>query len=477
MATSGDRGSKKKASNDPPEEDRISALTQELLVDILSLLTYKEAARTSVLSKRWVDMWKYVPNLELDYGSMVNKSLGERKTYIQLVSKVLAQHKGPKVNSLRVCLQLASTSNSNGDIERWVEFAISKGVERLELDFNSESAELEFDRMYEEFRGYPVHSRLKFFHQSRVLLGLFNVQCFRVLRLRYVHLSDMILHHLVSRCHLLEKLVLERCDGLVKVNATPLDSSSVLPLKHLEIVRCPYVKEIEIDAPNLVTFRYDGCKVDLRMENVSKLKEIYLRVQDFSNYREVGIKYISPYDLLLQHQSKFVQLETLTFEKDFSKHWYNGSVDEFPFLKQLTVYVDSRDGLSDDYDHLVPLINACPSLHQLSLQSMIDEDEDPMYDYPIMVSDSGPWEELRPSIKVLEITGFDTYSTDSFLDYVLHHFVMLEKLILNHRKRHRRAPALYYDSDSDEDRPEATIAKCISHWKSLFPSTVEFVVL
>ncbi|CAN1778351.1 Putative F-box protein At5g38390 [Linum perenne] len=472
MATTGDRGSNKM--------DHISALTHELLVEILSLLTFKEAARTSVLSKRWVDLWKWIPNLEFEYGSMVDHSLVGKKTYIQLVSKVLAQHKGPKVNKFRVCLQLTGTSNSGGDIERWVEFAISKGVERLELDFNPEFAEMEFDRNYEEFGGYPVHPKLKCFYHSRVLLGLSNVQYFRALRLRYVHLTEVMVHHLVSSCHLLEKLVLERCDGLVKVKATALPASSaLLPLKHLEILRCPYVKEIEINAPNLVSFCYDGCKVDIQMENVSGLKEMNLRIRDFSNYIEVGIRYVSPYDLLRQHQSKFVQLETLTFEMDFMKHWYADSIDEFPSLKQLTVYVESQDGLSDDYDRLVPLLNACPSLHRLSLKSTIDESEEPMYDDPYTESDDGPWEKLQTSIKVLELTGFDTYSTDPFLDYVLHHFVMLEKLIINHRKSHESPSPYYYDEEepSDAETAEAAIALCISHWKSLFPSTVEFVVL
>ncbi|CAN1300502.1 Putative FBD-associated F-box protein At1g61330 [Linum perenne] len=422
MATTGDRGSNKK------EVDYISALTHEVLVEILSLLTFKEAARTSVLSKRWVDRWKWIPNLEFEYGAMVDRSLVGKNTYIQLVSKVLAQHKGPKVNKFRVCLQLTGTSNSGGDIERWVEFAISKGVERLELDFNPEFAEMEFDRYYEEFGGYPVHPKLKCFYHSRVLLGLSNVQYFRALRLRYVHLTEVMVHHLVSSCHLLEKLVLERCDGLVKVKATALPSSSaLLPLKHLEILRCPYVKEIEINAPNLVSFCYDGCKVDIQMENVSGLKEMNLRIRDFSNYIEVGIRYVSPYDLLRQHQSKFVQLETLTFEMDFST---------------------------------------------------IDESEEPMYDDPYTESDDGPWEELQTSIKVLELTGFDTYSTDPFLDYVLHHFVMLEKLIINHRKSHESPSPYYYDEEepSDAEKAEAAIALCISHWRSLFP-TVEFVVL
>ncbi|CAN1778370.1 F-box/LRR-repeat protein 25 [Linum perenne] len=482
------------------EEDQISRLTHDVLVEILSFLTLKEAARTSVLSKRWVDLWKLLPNLEFDYGSMVKEILVEKKTYIQLVSKVLAQHKGPKVDKFRVCLQLMSTSNSGGDIERWVEFAISKGVERIDLDFNPEIPGMESDEDYEEdCDGYYSILRSRSFYQSGVLLGLSNVQYFRSLRLRYVYLTDVIFHHLVSCCHLLEKLVLDCCGGLVKANATALASSPSLPLKHLEIRSCYHLKEVEIYAPNLVSFCYNGGIVDLRMENVSSLKEMDLRNPD-SDYGMVG--YVSPYDYLLRHHSKFVRLETLTLQMniDQMKPQHIRSVNEFPFLKHLTVYVESYHGLSDKYDRLVPLINACPSLHRLSLkvhsstysllnqpysdscksdpffcliwQSTLGDYEKPKHDYPFMLSAGGPWEEMQPSIKVLEITGFDTNSTDIFLDYVFHHFVMLEKLVINHRKWKP-----LFQEEVVPANAEAIVALCISHRRSLFPSTVEFVVL
>ncbi|CAN1189620.1 Putative F-box/LRR-repeat protein At5g02700 [Linum perenne] len=438
MATNDDRGSKKRRDCPEGVEDHISALKHELLVKILSLLTFKEAARTSVLSKRWVDLWKWFPNLEFDYGSVDNERLVERNTYIQLVSKVLAQHKGPKVNNFRVCLQLTSTSNSGGDIERWVAFAISKGVERLDLEFNPNSQVSGSDDDYDEHIEYYEILDFKCFYHTRVLQGLSDVQFFRALRLRYVHLTNVMVHHLVSSCHLLEKLVLDRCNGLVKVKVTALAAwSPLLPLKHLEILRCPYVKEVEIHAPNLVSFCYDGWTVDLRMENVSSLKEIDLRIKDRSNYKEVGIEYVSPYILLIQHQSKFKQLQTLTFEIDLEKAWYFMSVDEFPFLEQLTVYVKEYDRLSDEYYRLYALINASPSLHRLSLKVkyFLDDTLDPSYDdRSFRVPCNCPWEELRPSIKVFEILGFDPYNIDMFLDYVLNHFIMLEKLIINNRR-------------------------------------------
>ena len=45
----------------------------EVLVRIPSFLTLKEAARTSILSKRWIDLWMRVPWLDFDASVVLDK--------------------------------------------------------------------------------------------------------------------------------------------------------------------------------------------------------------------------------------------------------------------------------------------------------------------------------------------------------------------------------------------------------------------
>jgi hypothetical protein len=46
--------------------DRLSALPDELLRHVLSFLPSRQAVQTTVLSKRWVDLWRSVPAINLD---------------------------------------------------------------------------------------------------------------------------------------------------------------------------------------------------------------------------------------------------------------------------------------------------------------------------------------------------------------------------------------------------------------------------
>jgi hypothetical protein len=45
------------------KNDWIRNLCDDILVNILSLLTIKEAVQTCILSRRWSDVWAYVPVL------------------------------------------------------------------------------------------------------------------------------------------------------------------------------------------------------------------------------------------------------------------------------------------------------------------------------------------------------------------------------------------------------------------------------
>lgn len=52
-------------------DDRISKLSNDLLLKILSKLSTEEAIRTSVLSKRWEDAWKEISIIFFDMRKVI----------------------------------------------------------------------------------------------------------------------------------------------------------------------------------------------------------------------------------------------------------------------------------------------------------------------------------------------------------------------------------------------------------------------
>uniref|UniRef100_M4EM18 FBD domain-containing protein n=1 Tax=Brassica campestris TaxID=3711 RepID=M4EM18_BRACM len=80
-----------------PRIDRISALHDDLLLNILSQVPTKDAVTTMVLSKRWCLVWTMVPKLEYD-----DTSKEGRKSLWRLVDKFLQLHKAPVLECLRI---------------------------------------------------------------------------------------------------------------------------------------------------------------------------------------------------------------------------------------------------------------------------------------------------------------------------------------------------------------------------------------
>ena len=85
--------SKKQKALDYDGEDIISNLHDSILSHILSFLPTKEAARTSLLSKRWRYFWTYVTTLEFHDESQYkfHAAITVKQKFLQLVNWILRQ--------------------------------------------------------------------------------------------------------------------------------------------------------------------------------------------------------------------------------------------------------------------------------------------------------------------------------------------------------------------------------------------------
>ncbi|XP_071922815.1 F-box/LRR-repeat protein At3g58900 isoform X5 [Coffea arabica] len=237
-------GPRKCAKIGQPLKDQISRLPDEILVYILSCLTLKEAARTSVLSKRWIDLWRSMACLDFDASKVLKKMFSipswgryadfvrkERHKYVEWVDKVLLQSdKSLALDYLRVAFYL---DNCYGDeIHKWLQHAFARRVQRLELnlfpDDDPPATQESYTFHYELFcpssgQSQPGYSEIH--HHAQI-----GFKSLRALSLISVNVTGEVLEFFLINCPFLERLVVEASSVLINLRVC----GPSIALKYLE---------------------------------------------------------------------------------------------------------------------------------------------------------------------------------------------------------------------------------------------------
>ena len=208
----------------------ISQLPDDILVHMLSFLTLEEAVRTSVLSHRWKHLWPFFsgslnfddPDTMWDIADEKKKMKFERKKFIKRVNRILKFLRGSNLDEFRVCFEF--NKDFKDLIDGWVDFAISKGVKRLELGFSPTWACLGPKRYT--------------FPHDLFSVGVSCISSLTSLTLLYVHVAGELLEHFLSNCPLLERLYVSNSEDIVNLKIW----GSTLWLKYLHIIQCSQFK-------------------------------------------------------------------------------------------------------------------------------------------------------------------------------------------------------------------------------------------
>ncbi|XP_009603961.1 F-box/LRR-repeat protein At3g26922-like isoform X2 [Nicotiana tomentosiformis] len=240
-------------------EDRISQLPDEILVHILSFLSVKEAADTSVLSKRWLPLWRYISRLNFDatkplYEVLLDHKLRKRhmKKYVRWVNHTLQRCKAQRLDQFRVCFDLNKFAQH--EIDKWLEFAFARQVQRLELDLLKGGENLRlFDYCYTfpaqllDLNHYAGQTHSNYVNKFPPLWNNFN--SVKVLLLKSVKVTGEVLEFFLHNCPFLEEMVVRGAATLVNLEVV----GPSLKLKHLGIWSCPDLESLKIRDTNLVT--------------------------------------------------------------------------------------------------------------------------------------------------------------------------------------------------------------------------------
>ena len=92
-------------TEDVTSSDMISHLPDDLLLGILSLIPISEAMNTSLLSKRWISLWKMMPVLEYVENSCPNMT---SHGFLEFCRRSLQLHEATVLKTLTIKLKKQS---------------------------------------------------------------------------------------------------------------------------------------------------------------------------------------------------------------------------------------------------------------------------------------------------------------------------------------------------------------------------------
>ncbi|CAI9116941.1 OLC1v1018237C1 [Oldenlandia corymbosa var. corymbosa] len=404
-------------------EDRISQLSDEIPIGILSFLRLEDAARTSVLSKRWIDLWTFVPRLDFDASTDLAEIMKlnnawqnsrqhfgflklrhqKREKYIEWVNKVLQSHKSLDLDTLRIRFDL--NESHQDQIDEWLKHAFARKIKRLDITLGDiyTKKPCAFPR---SLLGY-FDNGLKTCHASHGFKSL------HTLTFRFIRVSGRVLKFFLRNCPFLEYLsvVHSRCLKTLEV------CGPSLPLKHLEITDCPWLSSLTISDSNLVSLHTTHGN-RLRLTNVPMLVDVLLA----GWFPGMVIGVISWLSCL------FSQLEVLTLRARFTGPEYDSDVvvPQLPKLKQFCLSILAYAGFS-----LIPftsLIRASPNLEKFIL------DLDWRFDMVVWIREhkravNFPLEQ----VKEVELRGYygRTAAEVELVEYLLENAIALQRIVVN----------------------------------------------
>ncbi|XP_012831760.1 PREDICTED: F-box/LRR-repeat protein At3g58900-like [Erythranthe guttata] len=383
--------------------DRISQLPDDILVYVLSFLSLKEAARTSVLSSRWINLSKHNPRLVFDAHSLPDRIAKQKgvavvvkwRKYVKWVNCILRSHRAATLKEFAVFYELNRLARN--DITRWLEFAFARNVETLELDLSRNS----------DYFGYRHEHYV--FPEEYFLNGSIDFKSLKVLSLRSVEVTDGAVEFFLRNCPLLEELAVE---DSYKISNLEVCGRSLV-LKHLELT-CSDLKSVKVFAPNLASLSVPGPQ-GLFLENVPMLVDV-----TFSLGCRDSVKNILP-----ALSCCIFRLEILSLQLTASpEEIVLSTFPELPKLKKLAIQY--RGGHDESLMGLTPLIRASPYLQEFVLN---------LVRWGHSKSDIGVKNIIKFShhhLKVFKFCDYYGHANDiELVGYMLESCVVLEKIIFD----------------------------------------------
>lgn len=256
--TNGHMQKQKLVGKGKEEIDRsaFGCLPDSLLCLIVSFLPAKEAVRTSILSQRWRNLWKFSPRFCFDLPNLVVNSAHDMERdlvcYTRIIDKVLSSHQC-ELTSCYITNVKTDFRNVGRKVQQWIN---KKRIKQLTIT-------------YQECLIFKVGLLMNdVFPASMFSCGSLHIlelnkykltsadpfeKCtnLKIIKLNSVDLSHQTLTKIIFHCSFLEKLSLCGCIGIKKLDICHCDNLKFLELRNLSF------EEINIHAKGLTILVLD----------------------------------------------------------------------------------------------------------------------------------------------------------------------------------------------------------------------------
>ncbi|XP_020880554.1 F-box protein At4g22280-like [Arabidopsis lyrata subsp. lyrata] len=327
--------------------DRINGLPDEIVCCILSCLPIKEAALTSVLSKRWRNLFALSPNLHLDY-----HGVGTGQSFVDFVDRVLdVSGNFPRRKISIKCPK----SIDSAHVIRWMNNVLKHDVLDLDIDIISGilmPREVFACKTIVELKlasGFEANIPDDAFLPSLKTLSLDSIWL-------YSGHDDCALGKLLSACPVLEELTIL---GPNWQNRQCCFTVSSLTLKRLTIKCTGRIAswDLTFDTPNLAYLEYsDLVPREYPIMNLESLVEAKIDLGSPSGYS-------NPLNLIKGLSN--VEILELSSTRIFKVFRYSDeAIPVFINLLSLSITTASRSGLK----FLPSLLEKSPKLETLVIK-------------------------------------------------------------------------------------------------------------
>ncbi|GKE12504.1 F-box protein-like protein, partial [Tanacetum coccineum] len=263
----------------------------ELIRHIQSLLPAKDAARTCILSKSWLQIWTTILTLRFTTCATDDHLTKEEEIeYIKLIDHTLVRYLNDNMSI--ECLHLhfhLHDSSLSSLAEKWFQSLASRsGLKEVSLAICTMEYAWDFNLTRLTIPGEifscknlnKISLKVDNFTRSRVMVNVNPVikcSCLRVLELVNVCISsEEALDNLLSSCSLLEKIKIFFRQGVKIIKIKNLRCLSEVRIRSIELKINDRILEV-YDVPSLCVFHYHNIKkYTFKMDSLVGVRELVL---------------------------------------------------------------------------------------------------------------------------------------------------------------------------------------------------------